>query len=172
MDESLTSLLHKYMPNKHANQMQGRRQGGGLRGLHPPTQKKKEEKRERRRREKERRNRNQKRTEVEPVIPRTCDICGHGPLVAPRPPGGLETPNCNGVSISLPPLSQNPVYAPAKLSIQWSSQGGQLPPPWKRSCHCLHPFLSSITSFQSWSFPKFSWSFDPFLYDVILQITR
>ena len=47
MDESLTSLLHKYMPNKHANQMQGRRQGGGLRGLHPPTQKKREEKRER-----------------------------------------------------------------------------------------------------------------------------
>ena len=36
------------MPNELANQMQGRRQGGGLRGLHPPPhQKKREEKRER-----------------------------------------------------------------------------------------------------------------------------
>ena len=34
-------------------------------------------------REKDREKRNQKRKEVEPVIPRTC---GHGLLVAPRPP--------------------------------------------------------------------------------------
>ena len=47
MGESLTSLLHKHMPNKHANQMQGRRQGGGLRGLPPPPTKRKEKRRER-----------------------------------------------------------------------------------------------------------------------------
>ena len=38
------------------------------------------------RKKEEREKRNQKRKEVEPVIPRTC---GHRPLAAPRPPADL-----------------------------------------------------------------------------------
>ena len=86
---------------------------GGAKGTAapPPTKKKREEKggeRKRERKEEKREKRNQERKEVEPVIPRTC--C-HGPLVAPRPPGGPETSDRNGIGIlrltSAPPFAKS-----------------------------------------------------------------
>ena len=87
---------------------------GGLRGLQPPpTTKKKEREEKRERGEEERKKeegekRNQKRKEVELVYPRTC---GHGPIVAPGPPGSPETPDRNEVGIwrlvSAPPFTKS-----------------------------------------------------------------
>ena len=80
--------------------VQGRRQGGGWGGCSPPPSHQKKKRRERGERKRERKKERRekipfKRKEVESVIP-----CGHGPLMAPRPPGGSQTPKRNGVGIS------------------------------------------------------------------------
>ena len=100
---------------------QGCRQGG-LRWLQsPPPPKEKRERGEEERKKEEREKRNQKRKEVEPVIPRTCF---HGPLVILRPltvPGPLTIMASALRTSRQPPLSQNPAYAPAHIT--WKNTG-------------------------------------------------
>ena len=104
---------------------QGRRQGGAKGAVAPPPPEKKEkrERGEEERKKEEREKRNQKRKEVEPVIPRTCF---HGLLVTPRL---LTAPRPLTVMASAfrasrqPPLSKNPAYAPDNNFLQ---RGGDL----------------------------------------------
>ena len=90
-----------YFPFSHY--YRGRRQGGQM---PPPPPIKKERKKQ------EREKRIQKRKEAEPDSPRTC---GHGLLMAPRPPAVPGPPKVLAsafVASRQPPHSQNPAYAP------------------------------------------------------------
>ena len=86
---------------------QGHRQGG-LRGLQPPPPTKKREEKEGR----GMRKRNQKRKEVEPVIPRTCGprlLAAPRSLTATRPLTVVASAFC---ASRRPPLLQNPANTP------------------------------------------------------------